>query len=104
MSDDMSWQEVRNKNHKIKLKQNSEIIEGDSLSKNDYRTLIVDTEWDFEMEFAKNVPDSIIHHRNPEPPHDNIIRPNPVVNNKQGNDKMKYWNPKHIPSKQGMQV
>ena len=47
------------------------------------------------MEFAKNIPDSTIHNRNPEPP--TIKRPNPVVNNKQENDKMKYRNPKHIP-------
>ena len=40
ISDDMRWEEVRNKNRKIKLEQNSEIIEDGFLSEN-YYTLMV---------------------------------------------------------------
>ena len=93
--DDINWKEVRNKRQKSKLKRNSEMKFNVPLE-NYYRTLIVDTESDFETEFTNHVP-AHIHHRNPLTYQENIKRPNPVINNKQENDKIVYNNPKHIP-------
>ena len=95
-SDDKNWQEARNKKRKRIFKQRAETNDCDFISENYYRTLIVDTESDFEKEFANNIPAPIVHNSNQRKYKENIKRPNPVVNNKQENDNIKYKSPKHI--------
>ena len=103
MSDDINRQEARNKQRKRKLERSSETKGRDFLSENYYRTLIVDTESDFEIEFAKSRYVLIIHNNNPVTSLENILKKKSMVNYKKENDKITYKIPKHIPGN-SMQV
>ena len=99
---DMDWQQIQHKSTRKNTNKNSIVTGYDVTSENIYRTLIEDTESDFDKKYENHFPATNINDdfsastntyitTNPA-----VKRPNIVINRKNANDVINYKNPRLV--------